>query len=57
MEDVLVDDRLVTYHEENSPEDTGLRFAESAQESGRFACPECGGEFISPSAEPREEAR
>ena len=57
MEDVLVDGRLVTYHEENNPKDTGLRFAESAQESGRFSCPECGSEFISPSAEPREEAR
>ena len=54
MEDVLIDGRLVTYHEENSPEDTGLRFAESAQESGRFTCPECGGDVRSATSDSGE---
>lgn len=54
MEDVLVDGRLVTYHEENNPKDTGLRFAESAQQSGRFTCPECGADVRSETSDSGE---
>jgi predicted RNA-binding Zn-ribbon protein involved in translation (DUF1610 family) len=57
IEDVLVDGRLVTYHEECNSEDTGLRFAESAPESGRFTCPECGSKVDALAAEPDEARR
>jgi len=57
MEDVLIDGRLVTYHEECTSEDTGLRFAESAQGIGRFTCPECGSRVDALAAEPDEASR
>jgi predicted RNA-binding Zn-ribbon protein involved in translation (DUF1610 family) len=54
MEDVLVDGTLVTYHEENNPKDTGLRFVESTTAKGRFNCPECGSKIVLVAAEPRK---
>ena len=57
MGDVLVDGRLVPYHEESNRENTGLRFSESAPETGLFACPECGDKVDALAAEQDEESR
>lgn len=54
MEDVLVDGRLVTYHEEGDRDDTGLRFAESVHDDGLFTCPECGSDVRSETSDSGE---
>ena len=46
QEDVLVDGRLITDREERLGLDTGLRFVEAGEGTGRFTCPACGGEVL-----------
>jgi hypothetical protein len=52
MENVLFDGRLITCREEDLEQDTGLRFTETAEESGRFTCPACGAEVEPDEGEP-----
>ena len=44
MEDVLIDGRLITDRKESIGRDTGLRFVETGEGTGRFTCPSCGSE-------------
>lgn len=52
VEDVLVTGLLVTCRPGCPGLDTGLRFVESPEVSGRFGCPECGAEAVPDEQEP-----